>query len=152
MAEITFRPANPADTEAIRLCIARAFASALQDIADLPDVTSGIGEDIAAHDVTVAQEGPRILGVIIFGAVADAVMIFNLAVLPETQGRGVARRLLEIAESSARNRNRPYLRLRTHKLMQDTRSIYSHLGWAEVELAENTVLLQKAVSAEVTSS
>ncbi len=151
MAEITFRPATPADTEAIRFCIARAYASALRDISDLPDVTDGIGEDIAVHDVTVAQEGQQVLGVVIFGEVEDAVMIFNLAVLPETQGRGVARRLLEIAESSAREKDHPYLRLRTHKLMQDTRSIYSHLGWAEIEMAGNTVLLQKPVSAKVTS-
>ncbi len=145
MTEIAFRAAKPVDSEAIRLCIARAYASALSDIADLPDVTSGIEQDIAAHNVIVATERQHLLGVIIFDETPDAVMIFNLAVIPEAQGRRVARRLLDLAESHARDQKREFLRLKTHKLMQDTRSVYRHLGWAEVETTQNAVLLEKPV-------
>ncbi|MEX0275885.1 MAG: GNAT family N-acetyltransferase [Ruegeria sp.] len=150
MTGISYRAASPDDTEAIQTCIARAYAAALRDIADLPDVTSGVREDIAANTVTVAEEVKRILGVVIFGETPDAVMIFNLAVIPEAQGRGVARQLLDVAEASARGSSHSFLRLRTHKLMEDTRSIYGHLGWSEVQVSGNTVLLEKSVASPVT--
>ncbi|WP_170480237.1 GNAT family N-acetyltransferase [Ruegeria arenilitoris] len=146
MAAIEYRAAVPSDSGAIRLCVARAYASALGAIADLPDVTSGIEQDITKHNVTVAEVDEQILGVIIFDEVSDAIMIFNLAVAPEGQGRGIARRLLEVAETTARDCSFSLLRLRTHKLMRDTRSIYRHLGWFEVAQTENSVLLEKPVA------
>lgn len=147
MAEITLRPAVPADSEAIRLCIAQAYATALQEISDLPDVTAGISDEIENHHVTVAEEHQSILGVIVFDETPDAVMIFNLAVSPKAQGRGVARILLQAAESLAQNQDCPTLRLRTHRQMHDTRSMYRHLGWAEVDETERAVLLEKPVAA-----
>jgi len=151
MAEIALRPAIPADSEAIRLCITQAYATAMQEIPDLPDVTDGIAEDIENHHVTVAVDQQRILGVVIYDVTPDAVMIFNLAVSPDAQGRGVARRLLLNAESFAKTQNLANLRLRTHKQMHDTRSMYRHLGWVDVDETERAVLLEKPVDAKTCS-
>ena len=70
-------------------------------------------------------------------------MIFNLAVSPEAQGKGIARQLLAVAEAKAVEAGLSVLRLRTHRLMRATREMYTHLGWVEVEVSGNTVVMQK---------
>ncbi|WP_424830691.1 GNAT family N-acetyltransferase [Ruegeria sp.] len=139
------RRATLADVKAIRDCLSSAYAEAIRDIPDLPDVTGGIEEDIHAHSAFVTEQDGRILGVIIFGVTPDAVMIFNLAVNPDAQGGGIARKLLDLAESAACVAGLPALRLRTHVQMQNTRAMYRHLGWHELEVVKNTVLMEKPV-------
>lgn len=146
MSEIEFRRAGAADTEAVTDCIAAAYSDAMRDIPDLPDVTDGVGDDITAHQAWVATMDEGIVGFIVFDQVDSAMMIFNLAVSPKAQGAGLARRLIEIAEQEARDSGVTMLRLRTHKSMQRTVSIYLHLGWGEEEMSGNTILMEKELS------
>ena len=143
MTTIKLRTAERSDAKSIQVCIASAYADAMRDIADLPDVTSGIEEEIAEHQVVIAEVDGTLLGVIIFDQQAEAMMIFNLAVSPEAQGKGVARQLLAVAEAEAVELGLSILRLRTHRLMHATREMYTHLGWVEVEGAGNSVVMQK---------
>ncbi len=146
MPELGLREAMLSDAEAIRNCIASAYAEAMRDIADLPDVTGGIAEDIVNHQVTVAEEGAHLLGVIVFDQMDDSMMIFNLAVSPDAQGRGIARKLLSVAEARAAQHGLTTLRLRTHRLMTSTCAMYRHLGWKEVGTTGDTILMEKQVS------
>lgn len=143
MPEIVLRRASAADTEAVATCIAAAYAEALRDIPDLPDVTDGVGDDIVAHQAWVATQDKDIVGFIVFDQVDSAVMIFNLAVSPKAQGAGLARRLIGIAEQEAKGTGTAKLRLRTHKLMQTTVSMYLYLGWHKKEVSGNTILMEK---------
>ncbi len=146
MPEIILRRASAADTEAVTRCIAAAYADALRDIPDLPDVTDGVGDDIAAHQAWVATRDEDIVGFIVFDRVDSAMMIFNLAVSPKAQGAGLARRLIKIAEQEAKGTATAKLRLRTHKLMQATVSMYLYMGWHEKELSGMTILMEKELS------
>ncbi|EEE38949.1 acetyltransferase, GNAT family [Rhodobacteraceae bacterium KLH11] len=146
MSELTLRAAVPDDAEAIRACLADAYAQARRDIPDLPDVTAGIQDDINAHEVVVAEAQGRLLGVIVFGQDEEVLMIFNLGVSPHAQGRGVARRLLGAAEVFAAAAGLSTLCLRTHRLMKGTRAMYRHLGWQEVEARGNIIRMEKPVT------
>ncbi|MEX0306976.1 MAG: GNAT family N-acetyltransferase [Ruegeria sp.] len=146
MSEISLRSAAPDDLGAIRNCLAGAYADAKRDIDDLPDVTSGILDDINERRVLIAEHGKHLLGVIVFGEMSDAMMIFNLGVSPEAQGKGIARQLLEAAEVSAKSGGLHILRLRTHRLMSGTCAMYRYLGWQEIETRGNAVLMEKRVT------
>lgn len=143
MTEITLRPAVVGDTDAIRACIRAAYADPAARIPDLPDVAAGLEDDVARHAVIVAEAQSEILGVIIFGLVGQAMMVFNLAVSPAAQGKGLARKLLAQAEAQAIGSGCDRLKLTTHRMMQDTRAMYRHLGWHEVAAQGNKVFFEK---------
>ncbi len=145
MTEITLRPATIGDVDTIRACIRAAYAEAAAQIPDLPDVASGLEDEIARHQVVVAGVEDVVCGVVIFGRAGSDMMIFNLAVSPEAQGQGIARRLLDIVERAARREHVRTLRLTTHRLMVSTRAMYSHLGWHEVGRERNKVFFAKPV-------
>ena len=62
----------------------------------------------------------------------DALHIFNIAVHPDAQGRGLLRELLAFAESEARARGKTWLTLYTNVAMTANRAIYNHLGFTEL--------------------
>ncbi len=146
MAEITLRKATMSDEKRIQQCVSQAYASVREEIADLPDVTGGIHEDIARNDVILAEKDGQLLGVVVFGNTSDGVMIYNLAVSPDAQGQGIARRLLHAVEATADRRQSTVLRLRTHAKMRKTRAMYGHMGWVETGTTGNTVLLEKTIA------
>ncbi|WP_170513728.1 GNAT family N-acetyltransferase [Ruegeria atlantica] len=143
MAVIRFTDATQDDVEAVTDCIAAAYAKALKSIADLPDVTGGLAKDIADHRVVLAHSDDGLAGVIFFAQQGAVMKVVNLAVSPSAQGQGVAGKLLSYAEAEAREAGCTHMELRTHRLMQDTRAIYAHLGWIEAEVAGNSVAMRK---------
>ncbi|MGI9368316.1 MAG: GNAT family N-acetyltransferase [Ruegeria sp.] len=140
---INIRPAQKTDLAAITQCVASAYADARQSIPDLPDVTSGLAQDIDQYQVFVAEKEGAVVGVVVFGSDNDKFMIFNLAVQNQMQGQGVASRLMACAENQAREESCKRMELRTHKLMHGTRAMYAHMGWVETEVTENKVSMQK---------
>ncbi len=143
MAAIRFVNATQEDVEAITDCIAAAYAKARETISDLPDVTAGVEQEIADHQVVLAWTEVGLGGVIIYSQSNDALKVINLAVAPQAQRQGIAGKLLKIAEDAARRNGCTHLILRTHRLMQDTRAIYAHLGWCETEVAGSSVAMTK---------
>jgi ribosomal protein S18 acetylase RimI-like enzyme len=79
----------------------------------------------------VLEEEGRLYGIIVMEVRADAVHIFNLAVHPDAQGRGLLRQLIGFAEAAARERQLPRLTLYTNVAMTKNRAIYAHLGFVE---------------------
>ncbi|MBB3593005.1 N-acetylglutamate synthase-like GNAT family acetyltransferase [Rhizobium sp. BK529] len=61
---------------------------------------------------------------------ADCLYIGKLAVLPSAQGKGIGRRLLDIAEETARDLDLPALRLETRVELVDNHSTFSAWGFA----------------------
>lgn len=143
MSDFVIRSARVADTACIQHCIRLAYAEALSRIDDLPDVSEGIAEDIKTRGVCVAATETDILGVIVFDRVADVMMIFNLAVAPTAQGRGIAGRLLDVAERAAQEKALTRLRLRTHRQMQQAVRMYLHLGWTVTEQSGNGLTMER---------
>ena len=85
------------------------------------------------------------------GTRADALHIFNIAVDPAAQGRGVLRRLLAFAEDRARQAGLAFLTLYTHELMTRNRAIYAHIGFTVLGMEDGggytIVFMQRPVPA-----
>ncbi len=145
MSKIKLRRATLADVDEATVCISAAYAPALREIPDLPDVAGGVAQDIATHEAVVVEDGTGIIGYVVYGVVEDAMMVFNLAVSPAAQGKGVAKRLLEHVEGTARTQGVERLRLRTHRLMQRTVAMYQYLGWGITSSKGNSLVMEKPV-------
>jgi ribosomal protein S18 acetylase RimI-like enzyme len=59
----------------------------------------------------------------------DHLLIENVAVLPQHQGRGLGRRLLALAEDLARDHGHAEIRLYTNKLFVENIALYRRLGY-----------------------
>jgi ribosomal protein S18 acetylase RimI-like enzyme len=87
---------------------------------------------VARGELFVLEDGDVLLGVVTMAVQDDAVHIFNLAVHPDAQGRGLLRRLIGFAEATAQKQKRPKLTLFTNAAMTRNRAIYAHLGFRQV--------------------
>lgn len=80
----------------------------------------------------VLEDDAALLGVVVMEPRPDdAVHIFNLAVHPDAQGRGLLHQLIGFAEATARQQKLPKLTLFTNVAMTKNRAIYAHLGFVE---------------------
>ncbi len=61
----------------------------------------------------------------------EGFLLDNIAVLPDWQGKGHGRALIEFAESEARRRGWQELRLYTHALMTENIALYRRIGFTE---------------------
>lgn len=100
----------------------------------------------------VYVDGASLVGVItLTSGRPDALHIFNIAIHPDAQGRGLLRDLLDFAEQQARARKLDWLTLYTNVAMVKNRAIYSHLGFVELGEEDSDgyriVLMQRAVPA-----
>ena len=123
------RPATPGDADALTRAIAQAYAAERARIPDLPDVTTGIAEDIAAGHAWVAEHEDEILGGMILHPADDHLRLANIALLPQARGTGLARRLIAQAEALAARASLSELRLTTHVALPGNVALYEHLGW-----------------------
>lgn len=79
----------------------------------------------------VALEDGRVLGYVGMMCVLDEGQIINVAVHPDARRRGVGRRLMEAAETYAKERGIVFLSLEVRESNIAARSLYSSLGWEE---------------------
>ena len=86
---------------------------------------------VARGELFVLEDGNALLGVITMSVEPDAIHIFNLAIHPVAQGRGLLRELIGFAEAAARREHKSRLTLYTNLVMAKNRAIYGHLGFAE---------------------
>ncbi len=143
--QILVRSARNEDAAELELCFLRAYAPFLKTLPDLPPVTEGLAEEIAAHDVFVIEADGRLLGGLILYVSEEAARIANLAVDPEHAGQGYGRRLLATAEQQCLMLGRSEIELTTHAAMDDAQALYRHLGWNEVGRAGNRVFMRKVL-------
>lgn len=73
----------------------------------------------------------------------DHLLIFSVAVDPSEQGKGLGRRLMDLAEDEARRMGLNEIRLFTNEHFTKNRAIYRRLGYAEThfeQLADRRVV------------
>lgn len=83
--------------------------------------------------VMVAESNGSIEAVIVLRVTEEGFLIDNVAVRPETQGRGVGRLLLEYAEAEAKRAGFDSVYLFTHELMTENLALYSRIGYVEFD-------------------
>ncbi len=89
------------------------------------------GVAVREHETWVLESDDRIVGVIELVAHDDHLWVENVAIMPDSQGRGLGRRLLAHAESEARRRRLPALRLLTNERYVENVAMYTRLGYLE---------------------
>lgn len=86
---------------------------------------------IADQQAWVVEDQGRIVGILVLEATADGFLLDNIAVLPDCQGKGYGRALIEFGEDEARRRGYRDIRLYTHVLMTENIGFYNRIGFVE---------------------
>ena len=82
-------------------------------------------------EVWVAEVGSRVGGYLVLVARRDHLLLENIAVRPDLQGRGIGRQLLAHAEERAHHLGLPIVRLYTHVVMVENQALYERTGYVE---------------------
>lgn len=85
------------------------------------------------HDVRVLVDGERVVGVLVLIPEGEGLLLDNVAVHPDYQGRGWGRRLLALAEEEARRGGATFIWLYTNEKMTEDLALYTSLDYVEVE-------------------
>jgi ribosomal protein S18 acetylase RimI-like enzyme len=130
--EIRIRAATAADIPAIVDIVDRAYRHYIVRIGKPPgpmldDYAARVSEDA----VWVLQDGPAIAGILVLLSAPEYLLLDNIAIAPERQGRGLGRRLLAFAEDEALRRGYREIRLYTHQTMVENQRLYASIGYEE---------------------
>ena len=143
--ERTIREAIPEDAERLGNCMVSAYSTYQKRKGGvrLPPMDVDYLSEIRNYPTWVVESEGRILAGLILVFQEDHASIANIAVDPEFQGHGIGGELLTFAESKARENNYVELRLTTHVLLDESISLYRHLGWEETDRTEFKVFMKK---------
>ena len=130
--ETRLRAATAADVPALAELVRAAYGHYVERLGGPPrPMTDDYAEVVRTHDVTVAEAGGEIAGLIVLAAGDEGFLVDNVAVAPAHQGRGVGRALLEHAEAAARDAGFDSIYLYTHELMTENQALYARIGYVE---------------------
>ena len=134
------RPAEPADLARVRAIAEAAYRPyvARNGLEPAP-----LHEDYAARQAQgqlwVRTEetaaGSQICGFLVLIEAADHLILDNVAVAPEAQGRGHGGAMMDFAEGYARWAGLPEIRLYTQEIMTENVAIYAARGYVETRRA-----------------
>jgi GNAT superfamily N-acetyltransferase len=148
---VTIRPARADDRVAIEAIVHAAYSIYIDRIGKPP---GPMLDDYAAlidkGAVSVLEDADKLIaGIIVLIPRADHLLLDNIAVRPDRQGRGFGRTLIAFAEDEARRLGHRELRLYTHQRMHENVALYARLGFAEIgrghENGYDRVFMRKAV-------
>lgn len=132
------RPAVAADVAAIQNIAEAAYAMYLERMDRKPfPMLDDYAAHIAAGRTHVLEDASGVAGYIVM--IVDGqgeIWLDTLGVMPDRQGRGYGRALVEYAEEQASASGFARIRLYTNEAMRENLSLYPHLGYAETHRAE----------------
>lgn len=120
----------PAIAECVRLTYEPYESRLLMRPGPMLDDSSAVVVD---HNVHVAVVDGRIAALVVVITRDGGVLLDNVAVHPAAQGRGLGRRMIELAESEARRNGDSEIELSTHVLMVENAALYQRLGYEEID-------------------
>ena len=130
------RPARPEDAPSVTALVRAAYARWVPRLGREPaPMTEDDPGLIAAGAVSLLEEAGRLLGVLVLIPEADALLIENVAIAPDAQGRGLGGLLLAEAERVARESGRRRVRLYTNAAMTENIGFYARRGFVETRRA-----------------
>lgn len=131
-AAALIRPATPADLDAVCEIVAEAYGIYIPRMGVEPgpmraDYAALIGDGV----LQVAEIEGRVAGILVILPESDHLLLDNVAVDPDWQGRGIGRALIAYAEAAARAAGCTEIRLYTHEKMVENQQLYAMLGYEE---------------------
>ncbi|MBN9526034.1 MAG: GNAT family N-acetyltransferase [Alphaproteobacteria bacterium] len=148
---VTLRQAGIEDVAGIEALVRAAYSIYLPRIGKPPGpMLDDYHALVADGRVTVVDHAGRPAGLIVLLPQPDHLLLDNVAVAPEAQGRGLGRRLIAFAEAEARRLGLHEIRLYTHITMTENITLYRRLGFVETHRGEQAgysrVFMRKPIS------
>ncbi|MGW5643796.1 GNAT family N-acetyltransferase [Saccharopolyspora sp. NPDC003752] len=134
---VDLREARLSDAAALADLARRAYSPYTERMDRLPaPMIADYSEAVRTHQVWVAEDGDRILGMLVLVPEGDVMLLENVAVHPDAQGRGVGRDLLALADREAARQRMTEIRLYTNEVMTENLAYYPRHGYVETGRAE----------------
>jgi GNAT superfamily N-acetyltransferase len=131
-ARITTRIAVPTDADSVARIARDAYAHYTSRIGRPPaPMTADYVDLIVRGTVWVAESGAQLLGLLVLVDRPDHLLLDNIAVGPDAQGRGVGALLLKLAEREGLRRGHTEIRLYTNEAMTENLDYYPRRGYRE---------------------
>jgi ribosomal protein S18 acetylase RimI-like enzyme len=127
------RTARPEDRASVEAIVQAAYSVYVERIGKPPGpMLDDYARRIAEGAVTVLDEADgRVAAIIVLLPKEDHLLLDNIAVRPDRQGRGLGRTLIAFAEAEASRLGFAELRLYTHEKMTENIGLYLRLGFEE---------------------
>jgi ribosomal protein S18 acetylase RimI-like enzyme len=131
---VRLRSATATDVPSLTGLVQAAYGQYVERLGGPPrPMTDDYADVVRSFDVTVAERGGQIVGLIVLGVSDEGFLIDNVAVDPSHQGSGVGRALLEHAELAARQAEFDSIYLYTHEGMTENLALYARIGYVEYD-------------------
>ncbi len=128
--------ASLSDTHRIQQCVDAAYHHYIDRIGKPPGpMLDDYHKLIQQHSVFTAKLDETI-GVLVLVKVSSGILLDNIAIHPDYQGKGLGQKLLKFAESQAIDQGFKSLDLYTHECMTENIAIYKKRGYIEKERKE----------------
>lgn len=149
---VVIRRARPDEGPVVAALTDRAYAHYIPLLGRRPQpMTADYGQMIAQDEVWLLLHDDWPAGVLVLVREADTLLIYNVAVEPRFQGRGIGRLLLNLAEAEALRAGCARLRLYTNEHMTSNIAMYLRRGYRETGreayLGSDLVHMEKPVEA-----
>ena len=123
--------------EALRDIATAAYQHYVPSIGHPPaPMTADYAQAIRSRQAWVAVDSGEVTGFVILIAQPGYLLLDNIAVRPDAQGRGIGARLLDLAEDHARSLHLDEVRLYTNEAMTENLSYYPRHGYTETHRAQ----------------
>src|SRR5271154_741135 len=129
---LSLRRAVPADAAAVRALTRTAYEKWIPLIGREPlPMTADYDRAVAEHVIDLWEEDGQLLALIEAIPATDHLLIENIAVRPDQQGKGIGERLLLHAEELASSLGCDEIRLYTNAAFASNLAFYSRRGYQE---------------------
>ncbi len=129
---VAVRKATAADAPTVSAITEAAYSKWIPLIGRKPEpMTVDYAEMIAEYPVFILKDYGKPAAILVLKHEADQTLIWSVAVHPDYQKRGLALRLLSLAESEARAKGFSKVRLYTNSLFEENVALYRWFGYEE---------------------
>ena len=144
------RAAVPANAAMIRALVRAAYARWVPILGREPlPMNADYQRAVQEHQIDVLYVDGRMMGLIEMIIYPDHLWIENVAITPESQGKGFGRQLLDHAERRAARAGCPEIRLLTNAAFEANVALYRAIGYdidrQEAFMGGTTVYMRKRI-------
>lgn len=137
METLKIRKANPAEEAAVVNCIQKAYQKYIVRIGKKPGpMLNHYLPLIVDGNVFCGEFSREIVGVLVLKKLDSYMLLDNVALLPEFQGRGFGKQLVAFAEHYSSENNCNEIRLYTNVEMTENIEFYRKLEYSEYSIIQ----------------